>query len=111
MLTRIEIKGLRALRYSSVELKPFQVCVGPNASGKSTFFDALAPLRDILLVGLESAVRGNAKLGVPLRAMDPLDLTWQRQGKPIEIAVTAATPPNGSNRNAATPSATRSLWA
>jgi len=89
MITRIEIKGLRALRYVDVELGPFQVFVGPNASGKSTFFDAIALVRDILQVGVENAVRGDARFGVPMRAADPRDLTWNREGRTIEIALTA----------------------
>ena len=93
MITRVEIKGLRALSYVDVELSPFQVFVGPNASGKSTFFDAIALPRDILQVGVEDAVRGNSKLGIPMRAADPLDLTWQREGGPVEIAITARKPP------------------
>ncbi|GAB4258055.1 MAG: ATP-binding protein [Deferrisomatales bacterium] len=92
MITRIEIKGLRALRYVDVQLKSFQVFVGPNASGKSTFFDAIALVRDVLQVGVEDAVRGNIKLGVPMRAADPRDLTWRREGGPVEIAITADKP-------------------
>jgi len=92
MITRIEIKGLRALRYANIQLGDFQVFVGPNASGKSTFFDAIALVRDILRTDLETAVRGNLRLDIPLRAVDPHDLTWLRQGEPIEIAITAKIP-------------------
>ena len=92
MITRLEIKGLRALRYVNVELGEFQVIVGPNASGKSTFFDAIALVRDVLLTEVSTAVRGNTRLGVPVRAVDPADLTWMREGHPIEIALTAQIP-------------------
>jgi hypothetical protein len=92
MITRLEIKSLRALRYVAVDLAPYQVLVGPNASGKSTFFDSIALIRDILAAGVESAVRGNPRLGIPMRAADPRDLTWQRQGGAVEIALTARTP-------------------
>ncbi len=92
MITRIEIQGLRALRYVDVRLAPFQVFVGPNASGKSTFFDAIALVRDILQVGVEDAVHGNARLGIPMRAADPRDLTWQREGGAVAIALTARKP-------------------
>lgn len=92
MLSHIEIKNLRALRHVGVRIGEFQVCVGPNASGKSTFFDAIALLRDVLLVGIDSAVRGNIRFGVPMRAADPRDLTWERQGGTVEIAITAQAP-------------------
>ncbi len=92
MITRIEIKGLRALRHVDVKLSEFQVFVGPNASGKSTFFDAIALVRDILVGGPESAVRGNDRLGIPMRAADPRDLTWNREGGSIQIAISARTP-------------------
>jgi translation initiation factor RLI1 len=45
MISRIEINGFRAIRSSAVNLNAFQVLVGPNASGKSTFFDVLAFVR------------------------------------------------------------------
>ena len=100
MITRIEIKGLRALRHVAVELAPFQVLVGPNASGKSTFFDAMALVRDILQVGVEDAVRGNPKLGVSLRAADPRDLSWRREGGAVEIGITAIKPPRAGGAGA-----------
>lgn len=92
MITSIEARGFRALRAIKVPLSEFQVLVGPNASGKSTFFDAFAFIRDILQVGLDGAVYGSARTGVPMRASDPLDLTWCREGQPIELAVIARIP-------------------
>ncbi len=92
MITAIEVRGLRALRAIKVPLGGFQVLVGPNASGKSTFFDAFAFIRDLLQVGLDGAVYGSARTGVRMRAADPLDLTWCREGRPIELAVIARIP-------------------
>lgn len=92
MITTIEIRNFRALKSVRVPLSGFQVLVGPNASGKSTFFDALAFLRDVMQVGLEAAVFGNIRAKVPMRAADPLELSWQREGSPIEIAVDARIP-------------------
>lgn len=40
MLTRIEISGFKSFSNFSVDLQPFSVVVGPNASGKSNLFDA-----------------------------------------------------------------------
>jgi predicted ATPase len=92
MITSVELRGFRALRAVDVPLSEFQVLVGPNASGKSTFFDALAFVRDIMQVGLEAAIFGNARANVPMRAADPLELTWRREGSPIQIAVVARLP-------------------
>lgn len=92
MIVSLEVRNFRALRKVEAPLRRFQVLVGPNASGKSTFFDALAFIRDIMLVGLEAAVFGNMRFGVPLRASDPMDLTWQRSGEIIEIAIVAEIP-------------------
>lgn len=92
MIVLIHVRNFRALHAVSVPLSPFQVLVGPNASGKSTFFDALALVRDIMQLGLESAVYGNVRVGVPMRAADPRELTWGRQGEPIELAVVAQIP-------------------
>ena len=41
MLTRAEIKGFKCLHDVSVELGPFNVLIGPNDSGKSSFLQAL----------------------------------------------------------------------
>ena len=41
MLQRLEVKNFLALRDVSIDLEPFTVIVGPNASGKSTILEAL----------------------------------------------------------------------
>ena len=41
MLKRIKIQGYKSLMDLEVDLKPLSVFVGPNASGKSNFLDAL----------------------------------------------------------------------
>ncbi len=92
MLRRVEIKGYRALSYVNVNLSEFQVMVGPNGSGKSTFFDAIKLLRDILNVGLERSIQGDHRFDVPMRAVDPLDLSWMRSDASIEIALMAELP-------------------
>lgn len=68
MITRIEAMYYRGLRYVSQDLRPFQVLVGPNASGKSTFLDVVALLGDFVRYGLDhallfgsEAVRGRAR--------------------------------------------------
>ncbi|MGC8765102.1 MAG: AAA family ATPase [Brevinematia bacterium] len=48
MIRRIQVLHYRALKYIDVKLSNFQILVGPNASGKSTFFDVVNLIRDIL---------------------------------------------------------------
>jgi predicted ATPase len=93
IVTRIEALGYRSLQYVSQSLSPFHVLVGPNASGKSTFLDVVAFLGDILRGGLEVAVQGDPRLGIPLRAPDAKQLTWMRQGGRFELAIELSIPP------------------
>ena len=93
MIERLEVRGYRALRYTCVPITHFQVLVGANATGKSTFFDALLLMRDILAVGLERAVFGDSRTSIAPRVTDPQDLSWNRSADLIELAVTAAIPP------------------
>jgi len=44
------------LRANRVSLTPFQVLVGPNAAGKTTFLDALQFVTDVLSLGVGEAV-------------------------------------------------------
>ena len=56
MITRIEAKNFRCLRYVSQPLENFNVLVGPNASGKTTFLDVIGFLGRMVADGLEAAV-------------------------------------------------------
>lgn len=47
-ITRLDVQGFKALRDVSVDLAPFTVVVGGNASGKSTMLDAIDLLFDSL---------------------------------------------------------------
>jgi len=47
MLKRIRIQGYKSLVDLELNLKPLSVLVGPNASGKSNFLDALQLLSRI----------------------------------------------------------------
>jgi predicted ATPase len=80
MITRIEALNYRVLRYVNQSLSNFQVLIGPNASGKSTFLDVIAFLSDILTrPSLTDAIR--------LRAPDVRDLTWMRASEWLELAI------------------------
>ena len=47
MIQRIKIKDYKSLRNVDIKLKPLSVLFGPNAAGKSNFFDALQLLSRI----------------------------------------------------------------
>ena len=70
MIRRIQALNYRCLRHVDVTLDRFHVLVGPNASGKSTLFDVIAFLGDLVSDGLEAAV---AK-----RTSNFQDLVWGR---------------------------------
>ena len=58
MLTRIEIDGFKSFSGLKLDLQPFTVIAGPNASGKSNFFDALRFLSRLATMDLAQALRG-----------------------------------------------------
>ena len=89
MITRIQARNYKCLKYVDVSLSPFQVLVGPNGSGKSTFMDVLGFIRDMLWEreGLNAAVEKRA------RSFD--ELTWNGAGGEIEFAVDMAIPEEG----------------
>lgn len=47
MITRIEIDGFKSFHDFTVDLRPFQVLIGPNGVGKSNLFDAIVLLSDL----------------------------------------------------------------
>ena len=81
MIRRLEALNYRCLRYVDVELGRFHILVGPNASGKSTLFDAIAFLGDLVSDGLEAAVEN--------RTSNFQALVWgrPRDGLGFELAV------------------------
>lgn len=86
MFSRIDVARYACLKRVAVTLQPFNILIGPNASGKSTFLDCLAFLRDALETDVERAVRRRANA---LR-----ELVWKQQEveKGFEIAVEADVP-------------------
>jgi len=62
----------------------FQILVGPNASGKSTFLDTVRFLGDLVSEGLEPAIRE--------RSENLQDLLWQREGQEFELAIETRIP-------------------
>lgn len=84
MFRTVEALNYRCLRYVRQDLDQFHVLVGPNASGKTTFFDVLRFLGQLVSNGLEAAVRE--------RTENLRDLVWGRQGNRFELAVEARIP-------------------
>ena len=63
MLTRAEIKGFKCLHDVSVELGPFNVLIGPNDSGKSSFLQALGEVQKLGVSETRmDQMRGNASV-------------------------------------------------
>jgi predicted ATPase len=57
MLTRIEISGFKTFEKFSMDVNPFLVILGPNASGKSNLFDAIRLLSRLAETDLSTAVK------------------------------------------------------
>jgi len=56
VFTRIEAKNYRCLKEVSQPLDGFEILVGPNGGGKSTFLDVVGFLSDFVSDGVEAAV-------------------------------------------------------
>ena len=70
MLTRLRVSGFKNLLDVDVAFGPFTCVAGPNASGKSNLFDAIAflsYLADRPLMDAASAIRGEAGLPSDVR--------------------------------------------
>jgi predicted ATPase len=86
MIAQVETLNYRSLRYIRQPLEPFEVLIGPNASGKSTFLDVIAFLADLV------REKEGVNAAVELRAPDMSDLTWMRRRNEFELAVEAVVP-------------------
>lgn len=78
MIVAIKIRNYKGIKSSPwLELDPFHVLVGPNGSGKSTFLDAIEFVKSCLTDG--------PLVAVEQRAPEYRDLTFRRQGGPMEF--------------------------
>lgn len=57
MLTRIEIDGFKSFEDFAVDVTPFVVVLGTNASGKSNLFDAIQLLSSLATSGVSDAIK------------------------------------------------------
>lgn len=79
MIEQIAVRRYKCLSRVDLRLLPFQVLIGPNASGKSTFLDTIAFLSELLREGAERAVLN--------RANSLNELVWKREREELQFAV------------------------
>jgi predicted ATPase len=84
MICSIEIKNYRSIRYIKQNINAFQVLIGANASGKTTFLDSINFLSDIVRSGIDEAISK--------RTSNFQDLTFLGKGENIEFAVEITLP-------------------
>lgn len=91
LIRRVEALRYRGLRDISQEVGPFEVLVGPNASGKSTFLDVIALVRDFIRDGLDAAllIGGKENGG---RARDLGELIFNQEASYFEVALDMTVP-------------------
>ena len=83
MIQLLQAKNFRMLRSTSVALQPFQVLVGQNATGKSTFLGALQFISDV--------VKHGVRYPVELNAANFYDLCFD-PSEPLSLAVEISLP-------------------
>ena len=88
MIRRIQALNYRCLRYVDLSLDRFHVLVGPNASGKSTLFDVMAFMGDVIREGVGAAMEK--------RTENFQDLVWKRpkRNMSFELAFEIDVPDN-----------------
>lgn len=91
MIAVAEALNYKCLRYVRQELEPFQILVGPNASGKSTFLDVIGLMGDFLREGVVEAIHK--------RSRDFKPLVWMQQGDSFSLAIELAIPQDLPRRN------------
>ena len=81
MITGITIRNFKGIReLVNLPLSQFNLLVGPNGTGKTTFLDAIDFVRDCLVASPREAVEKRD-------IADLKDLTWMRKGGAIEISI------------------------
>ena len=79
MIHCIEIKNYRSIKYIKQRIYPFQVLIGANASGKTTFLDTINLISDIVRTGIDESILK--------RTSNFQDLTFLGKGGNIELAL------------------------
>jgi predicted ATPase len=84
MICQIEALNYRILRRVSQSIAPFNILIGPNASGKTTFLDTIAFVGDLLTFGPIESIR---RRGSSIEQM-----TWNGHGNQFELAIELVLP-------------------
>jgi predicted ATPase len=84
MITLVEVLNFRCFRYIRQPIRPLNVLVGPNATGKTTFLDVLSFIKDVVSNGPDFAISQ--------RSDNIYDLFWHHRGNSFELAIEAAIP-------------------
>ncbi|MDI6755745.1 MAG: ATP-binding protein [Thermodesulfobacteriota bacterium] len=79
MVKKVEVLYFKGLKFIDIDLKPYNILVGPNASGKSTFLEVFTLLRDILNEGPAQAMEK--------RSAQFKELIWNQENSGFEIAI------------------------
>ncbi len=79
MIQRIQVLHYRAFKSLDIRLNPFNILIGPNASGKSTFLDVITFLQDLL--------ESNSHAAVEKRSARFNELLWNLEGDRFEISL------------------------
>lgn len=85
MIRRVEVLYFKGFKHVAIDLKPYNILVGPNESGKSTFLDIFALLKDVFDYGPSPAIRK--------RCSQFRELVWNQERDVFEIAVEFKIPP------------------
>lgn len=85
MLTRIEIDGFKSFEEFKLDLSPFAVILGGNASGKSNLFDAIEFLALLAGGDLRSAMKGIRGGGECVFREDAPGAPCDRMGFAVEL--------------------------
>jgi energy-coupling factor transporter ATP-binding protein EcfA2 len=86
MIRRIEARHFKGFKKIDIYLKPYNILVGPNATGKSTLLEIFTFLKDIFNQGPVSAVEK--------RCSSFSELVWNYQGRTFEIVLELNIPKN-----------------
>lgn len=84
MIKRVQALNYRSFKYLDLSINNFNVLVGPNASGKTTFLDILAFVTDVIKDGPINAIEK--------RTPNFYDLLWQGEGNSFELAIECEIP-------------------
>ncbi len=86
MIYCIEAKNYRSLKYIRQTINSFQVMIGANASGKTTFLDVISFISDIVQLGIDEAISKRVSMFQ--------DLTCFGKGGTIQLALEILLPDN-----------------